>query len=68
MPPKKKIKVAVNNGDNEVAVADHPLDDVLEDILCWLLVQEIMSSRSVCKKWKEAARKTIAPPTDFGWR
>ena len=65
MPPKKKIKVAVNNGDNEVAVADHPLDDVLEDILCWLLVQEIMSSRSVCKKWKEAARKTIAPPTDF---
>ncbi len=60
MPPKKKTKVA-DVDDEETAVAVHQLEDIMADILAWLCVEEIMSSRRVCKKWKEAVKKTIPP-------
>ena len=39
--------------------------DVLANIFAFLGVKDIMCKRRVCKKWKEAARKTIVPLTDF---
>jgi hypothetical protein len=39
--------------------------DVIPRILSFLPLKEIMPKRRVCKKWKEAARKTIAPLADF---
>jgi hypothetical protein len=65
MPPKKKTKVAGNNADNDEAVAVHQLEDIVANILGWLGVEEIMQKRRVCKKWKEAARKTIVPLCNF---
>jgi hypothetical protein len=64
MPPKKKTKVA-DADDEETTVAVHQLEDIMADILAWLCVEEIMAKRRVCKKWKEAARKTIVPPSAF---
>jgi hypothetical protein len=64
MPPKKKTKVAGLSAD-AMAVTSDVLDDVLADIFGWLRVQEIMGKRCVCKKWKEAAKKTIVPPNNF---
>jgi hypothetical protein len=64
MPPKKLAKLA--HADEEPAVAIiHQLDDVLADVLGWLCVKEIMGKRGVCKKWKEAVRKTTVPPCIF---
>ena len=38
---------------------------VVEDILAFLPPEEIMRSRRACKRWKDAAKKTIVPvPTD----
>jgi len=65
MPPKKTTKVEGLNADEETTVAVHQLEDIMADILAWLCVEEIMGKRRVCKKWKEAARKTIIPPCDF---
>jgi hypothetical protein len=65
MPPKKKTKVVGLNADDVAAVAVHQLEDIVADILAWLRVEEIMCKRRVCKKWKEAAKKTIVPPSDF---
>ena len=39
--------------------------DVLANVLCYLDVKQIMPKRRVCKKWKEAVKKTIVPPTNF---
>ncbi len=39
--------------------------DVLANILGFLLIKDIMCSRRINKKWKEAVRKTVVPPTDF---
>jgi hypothetical protein len=40
--------------------------DVLADILGFLGgAKDIMQKRRVCKKWKEAVKKTIVPPTAF---
>jgi len=41
------------------------LSDVLPIILGYFKPKHIMRNRRVCKKWKEAARKTIVPLTDF---
>ncbi len=70
MPPKKKTKVSGNNADKNAAVAVHQvhqLEDIMAIILSWLRVEEIMCSRRVCKKWKEAVRKTIVPLSRFGF-
>ncbi len=61
MSPKKKTKAV---GDDE-AVTVHQLEDIIANILGWLCVEEIMQKRQVCKKWTEAARKTIIPLCDF---
>ncbi len=65
MPPKKTTKVGGNNADNEAVVAIHQLEDIMANILGWLRVKEVMRSRRVCKKWNEAARKTIVPLCNF---
>ena len=67
MPPKKKPKVADLSAD-VVAVTIDQLDDVLADIFAWLRVREIMGKRCVCKKWKEAVKKTIVPPDEHWTR
>ena len=51
--------------DDDAAVTIHQLDEVLADVLGWLCVKEIMCSRRVCKKWTEAVKKTIVPPSRF---
>ena len=38
-------------------------DDDIPCILSFLTLKEIMPKRRVCKKWKEAVRKTIVPPS-----
>ena len=63
MPPKKNINVV--RSDDEAAVAVHQLEDIVANILGWLRVKEIMRSRRVCTKWKEAAKKTIVPLGEF---
>ena len=40
------------------------LDDVLPNILEFLVVNEIMCYRRVSKKWKEAVKMAIVPLTD----
>jgi hypothetical protein len=65
MPPKKKTKVVGLNADDVAAVAVHQLEDIVAIILGWLCVEEIMGKRRVCKKWKEAVKKTIIPLSDF---
>ncbi len=64
MPPKKKTKAAGRSAD-QMDVAVHQLEDIMANVLAWLRVEEIMGKRRVCKKWKEAVKKTIVPPTDF---
>ena len=64
MPPQKKLKVA-GADDDKAAVVFHQLEDIVANILGWLCVEEIMGKRRVCKKWTEAVRKTIVPPSLF---
>jgi hypothetical protein len=47
------------------AVVIHQMEDIMADVLGWLCVEEIMGKRRVCKKWKEAAKKTIVPLCEF---
>jgi hypothetical protein len=78
--PKKKQRLAGDDTScsDETAVAASANDltiDVLaeifgflggaKNIFGWLRVQEIMGKRCVCKKWKEAVKKTIVPLADF---
>jgi hypothetical protein len=65
MPPKKKTKVGGKIA-NDLVVAVHQQEDIMADILSWLLVKDVMRSRRVCKKWKEAVKKTIVPLSRFG--
>ena len=64
MPPKKSAKLA-HADDEVVAVSIHQLEDIMADVLGWLCVKEIMGKRGVCKKWKEAVKKTFIPLCDF---
>jgi hypothetical protein len=65
LPPKKKTKLTHADDDEPAAVAIHQLEDIMAIILGWLGVEDVMRSRRVCKKWKEAARKTIVPLCKF---
>jgi hypothetical protein len=47
------------------ATADQVDEDLLAMVLGYHCLFDIMRLRCVCKKWKEAARKTIVPPTEF---
>jgi hypothetical protein len=53
--------------ENEVAVIDIVCTDsgLLTNVFAYLVPEEIMSLRRVCRKWKEAVKKTIVPLTDF---
>jgi hypothetical protein len=62
----KKAKIAGLSADDVVSVTIDQLEDnLLADVFGWLRVEEIMGKRGVCKKWKEAVKKTIVPPTKF---
>ncbi len=76
--PKKKQKLAGGdaNCSAETAAADQMAAsandlsiDVLADIFGFLDgAKDIMQKRRVCKKWKEAVKKTIVPPNKFSVR
>ncbi len=53
--------------ENEVAVIDKVCTDsgVLADVFEYLVPEEIMSLRRVCKLWREAAKMTIVPLCHF---
>jgi hypothetical protein len=70
--PKKKQRLAGDDtsclaetavADDQVAFSANDLSiDVLADIFGFLSgAKEIMQKRRVCKKWKEAVKKTIVP-------
>jgi hypothetical protein len=61
----KKAKISGRLSADEMGVAVHQLEDIMAIILGWLCAKEIMAKRRVCKKWKEAARKTIVPVQSF---
>jgi len=64
--PLEKAKITGLSADDVVSVTIDQLEDnLLADVFGWLSVEEIMGKRCVCNKWKEAAKKTIVPPTDF---
>jgi hypothetical protein len=51
-------------GEIIISVVELSIDEVAS-ILSFLPLKEIMPKRRVCKKWKEAVKNTIVPPTDF---
>lgn len=62
MPPQKKPRLL---DDRCVSAGDLSVD-VLANILGYLDgPKDVMQKRRVCKKWGEAVKKTIIPPTDF---
>jgi hypothetical protein len=62
MPHQKKPRLL----DDRCASADDLSTDVLANVLGYLDgPKDIMPKRRVCKKWKEAVKITIVPPTDF---
>jgi hypothetical protein len=66
--PKKKQKLTEADA-NSVPMAAASVGDVSIDVLADILgfldgPNDIMQKRRVCKKWKEAVKKTI-PPADF---
>ena len=68
--PTKKQKVDcyqrdVVVTDNDFAVSFDDLSDVLPNIFAFLPVNNIMRSRRINKKTREAVTKTIVPLTDF---
>jgi hypothetical protein len=66
MPPKKRAKVADLSADAVAVTIDQLEDNLLANVFGFLDgPKEIMGKRRVCKKWKEAAKKTIVPPTKF---
>ncbi len=71
-PSKKQRLTVMETYLAEVTVADQMAVsvgdlsiDVLANILGFLRIKDIMQKRRVCKKWKEAVKKTIVPLTDF---
>jgi len=56
--------VVADGNDYEVTFDDLGVD-VLANILAFLVVDDIMRSRRINKKSKEAVKMTIVPPTDF---
>mmetsp|Transcript_5764 Transcript_5764/g.8514 ORF Transcript_5764/g.8514 Transcript_5764/m.8514 type:complete len:409 (+) Transcript_5764:185-1411(+) len=72
MPPKKKTKLtrpqAAAAADEEVdpAVVEQLDDNVIAIIFGCFPPEDTMRMRCVCKKWRDAAKTTIVPMTDFG--
>src|SRR6056300_1218252 len=63
--PKNK-KQRITDADATLAEAAANLStDLLANILGCLCEKDIMQKRRVNKKWKEAVKMTIVPPTDF---
>ncbi len=58
------MKVAVGGVGDDADAAIHQLEDIVAIILSWLGVKDVMRSRRVCKKWKEAVKKTIVPTSN----
>ena len=59
--PRRRSRRIAGKPNGTIALANA----VVEDILAFLPPEEIMRSRRVCKRWKDAAKKTIVPiPTD----
>ena len=66
MPPKKKIKlIEAHAVDAEGATVDHLSDDTVALIFSYFGPVEIMQMRCVCKKWREASKKTIPARVNF---
>jgi hypothetical protein len=72
MPHTKKQRLEDGHAVASANSSDHALTlndlsvDVLADILGYLDgPKDIMCKRRVCRKWKEAVKQTIVPPTDF---
>ncbi len=67
-PTKKKQRLDdshANSSDHMVTLNDLSVD-VLADIFGFLDgPKDIMCKRRVCRKWREAVKKTIVPPTEF---
>ncbi len=71
--PSKRQKLTVTETDlayatvaDQIVVTSGDLSvDVLANTFGYLGMQDIMQKRCVCKKWKEAATKTVVPPTNF---
>src|SRR5210317_642435 len=56
---------SADSSDHMVTLNDLSAD-VLADIFGFLDgPKDIMCKRRVCRKWREAVRKTVVPPTDF---
>src|SRR5210317_690109 len=56
---------SADSSDHMVTLNDLSVD-VLADIFGFLDgPKDIMCKRRVCRKWREAVKKTIVPPTDF---
>mmetsp|Transcript_37379 Transcript_37379/g.76322 ORF Transcript_37379/g.76322 Transcript_37379/m.76322 type:complete len:107 (-) Transcript_37379:253-573(-) len=51
--------------DDLAAMANELSDDVVAIIFGCLPPEDTMRMRGVCKKWREAAKKTLVPMTDF---
>jgi hypothetical protein len=65
MPHPSKKQRMTGDGARFATVGDLSVD-VLADIFGYLDdIQDIMQKRRVCKKWKEAVKMTIVPPTNF---
>ncbi len=70
MPHPKNKKQRINDADATLAEAAATAGDLSTDVLANILgylggPKSIMRSRGVNKKWKEAVKKTIVPPSDF---
>eukprot|EP00985_Skeletonema_marinoi_P003790 scaffold1656_cov76-Skeletonema_marinoi.AAC.5 len=67
MPHSKKPRLAGSNDDAEASSDARPIlsADEFACILGFLPPKQIMCLRSVCKTWREAAKKTIVPIVEF---
>lgn len=71
MPPKQNTKLTRPSINAVAKVADPMVDQLLDDddvvatIFECLGLNDLMRMRLVCTKWREAAKKTLVPMTDF---
>lgn len=61
--PQRRSRRLAGKPNGTIALANA----VAENILAYLPPEEIMRSRRVCKRWKDAAKKTIVPITTYGF-
>ena len=71
MPPKKKTKLtrpqaaAAADEEADPAIVKQLDDNVIAIIFGCFPPEDTMRMRCVCKKWREAAKKTIVHMADF---